>query len=268
MLMKTIYGTAERVIAWIGPGDDGSHQAMDYIQNRSANRVTWPKDATYKYVSIDPNCQQMRHLAGQTYWTRLWVVQEIAAARRVVIIWGRRQAEYGDWVMQRFKQDNHDRHLDRLLNTATWMQRTPGSLLYLCCHFIDHKCMLPHDQVFALCSFCEPADRPLVDYTRKPCELFWDLVLLHGNGHGYIIIRKLLRFAHAMGVTGREDGAQMADALLIFRQQWFSRGHTPQEIFAMDIEKALGVSQQANLERDQMYLSNELERRTEQKLLQ
>jgi hypothetical protein len=94
MLMKTIYGTAERVIAWMGPGNKGSHEAMEYLQSRPVEQVKTSvqgsrKSSTIKWLSIDPNCPPMRHFAQQTYWTRLWVVQEVAAAQRVVIIWGR-----------------------------------------------------------------------------------------------------------------------------------------------------------------------------------
>jgi hypothetical protein len=82
--------------------------------------------------------------------------------------------------------------------------------------------------------------------------LFWDLVLLHENYHDpeRIESRDLLRFAHAMGVTGEEAGAQMEAALVIFGIRWFPADYTPREIFGMSIEEAVEVSWDGIMERE------------------
>ncbi|KAH8722793.1 heterokaryon incompatibility protein-domain-containing protein [Phaeosphaeriaceae sp. PMI808] len=76
--MAKIYGQANRVIVWLGEEADDSDQALEDI------RVAAEEESTY---SLDNN-QKFIALLQRSWFERIWVLQEIALARRVLILCG------------------------------------------------------------------------------------------------------------------------------------------------------------------------------------
>ncbi|KAH8589754.1 heterokaryon incompatibility protein-domain-containing protein [Bisporella sp. PMI_857] len=74
--MKSIYQAADKVVAWLGEEADDSDQAMAYLSS-----MCWV-DANPRDKS-DNVMKALEKLWARPYWTRVWVVQELAVARRV-----------------------------------------------------------------------------------------------------------------------------------------------------------------------------------------
>ena len=70
--MRTIFHAAGKVIVWLGGGDDESMYAMDWLKSV-------PKDAIFEHKTV-------WQLLQRPWWTRIWVLQEVAAARNEPII--------------------------------------------------------------------------------------------------------------------------------------------------------------------------------------
>jgi hypothetical protein len=90
--MKSIYERAEEVFAWIGPGNQSSERAMNYIKTLDENfdPVAFENDATvildYTVKSFRQYRRYLNELLAKPYWSRLWIMQELAVSRRVTTI--------------------------------------------------------------------------------------------------------------------------------------------------------------------------------------
>lgn len=71
--MPEIYGKATDVLAWLGEGTEKDDNAMDLIRLGPGELKN--RDASYVQECLDSLC-------SRPYWTRVWVVQEIASATR------------------------------------------------------------------------------------------------------------------------------------------------------------------------------------------
>lgn len=70
--MRSIYHRASRVMIWLGESDDTSDAAMDYMRSEAHEDDTLPL-----YVM---------DLFSRPWWSRVWVVQEAATARREPVL--------------------------------------------------------------------------------------------------------------------------------------------------------------------------------------
>ncbi|KAK5174455.1 uncharacterized protein LTR77_001535 [Saxophila tyrrhenica] len=92
--MLTIYDKAEGVIAWLGPMDDMVEAAFDDCGQQ--NEIAWQMDAKLVFQSYVTLCER-------PWFTRVWVQQEVWAARKLELWCGRRSV---DW--KSFKQQIQD----------------------------------------------------------------------------------------------------------------------------------------------------------------
>lgn len=74
--MPQVYSAATQVIAWLGEEADGSSHAMNYINSHFG---ATNEGLNQHQESI---CPQLESLWSRPYWSRVWVVQELAAAYR------------------------------------------------------------------------------------------------------------------------------------------------------------------------------------------
>ncbi|KAK3896460.1 hypothetical protein C8A05DRAFT_20565, partial [Staphylotrichum tortipilum] len=75
--MAKIYAKASRVIIWLGEAAATSDQALEDIR-MSSNQQSPPLGKTNKQAILD-------HLLKWTWFERIWVLQEVAAARHVLV---------------------------------------------------------------------------------------------------------------------------------------------------------------------------------------
>jgi hypothetical protein len=77
-IMGEIFGAAQEVLVWLGSGDDDLSYAMDHIGNSQPQ-------TTYNPL-IFSDCAEK--LLQATYWTRRWVIQEFALAKKIKVVCG------------------------------------------------------------------------------------------------------------------------------------------------------------------------------------
>ncbi|KAF1833844.1 HET-domain-containing protein [Decorospora gaudefroyi] len=80
-VMGAIYTGADRVLVWLGPGTDNSAYAMDVL---SDPRALQERDA----VLLSTEHLTICALCERSYWTRVWVQQEIYLATKFEILCG------------------------------------------------------------------------------------------------------------------------------------------------------------------------------------
>ncbi|OCT53161.1 hypothetical protein CLCR_09474 [Cladophialophora carrionii] len=84
--MFAIYRTAQMVIIWLGlhtSSEDDMHElvaAADDIE-RPASRLSHSNAPDFKLAALE-------QLLSRPYWARVWVIQEVAAAKQARIFWG------------------------------------------------------------------------------------------------------------------------------------------------------------------------------------
>jgi hypothetical protein len=84
-LMRQIYSNAKMVWVWLGEADNDSDTAMRYIKRRE------PFDHSNANFSKLLNVQKsvaVLRLCERTYWTRIWIVQEVMLAREITVLCG------------------------------------------------------------------------------------------------------------------------------------------------------------------------------------
>ncbi|KAF2760914.1 HET-domain-containing protein [Pseudovirgaria hyperparasitica] len=100
--MRDIYAQATSVIAWVGLPIDGTQLLFAHLESiglahfrTSGNRTTATPDlVAFQDVieSLEGQSHIVRrafvHLASSVYWTRVWVIQEFAVARDVIVACG------------------------------------------------------------------------------------------------------------------------------------------------------------------------------------
>jgi hypothetical protein len=91
-LMAQIYGTATETIIWLGPTTDGS----DWVLDKLISGEVEDNDAfAFSY--------RLLQLLSRPWWTRVWVIQEVAYSRAAIIRCGDRSISF-DILANRFIQ--------------------------------------------------------------------------------------------------------------------------------------------------------------------
>ncbi|CZR69913.1 uncharacterized protein PAC_19813 [Phialocephala subalpina] len=79
--MAKIYGQANRVIVWLGEAADDSDRALEYIRIAASKKPT-------NSSNNETTQQAILALLQRAWFRRIWVLQEVAAARDVLIMSG------------------------------------------------------------------------------------------------------------------------------------------------------------------------------------
>ncbi|KAG4432968.1 hypothetical protein IFR05_011536 [Cadophora sp. M221] len=151
-LMAKIYSQACRVLVWLGVAADNSDQALEEI--RAAGRK-----ATHSC-----NNDTMQLLLERDWFKRIWILQEVAAARHVLIMCGPTEIDgyafcLGIDSLKSFFETRAD--LRTLIQSVTYLIRgaifRTGTLPQAICKlgelidmYHNHEATLPHDRVYAL----------------------------------------------------------------------------------------------------------------------
>lgn len=94
-LMGKIYTCASNVIAWLGEADLSSSSAFRYFRTLDARkpaldlmykvRGIYDEDLAASEISSHDIGSDILELCSRDYWSRLWIIQEIALAPRVIL---------------------------------------------------------------------------------------------------------------------------------------------------------------------------------------
>ena len=95
-LMSEIYGQARNVCVWLGDEDKYTKSAFDFIQKEVVQLQDFDKICNNPAKSDMWNA--MLNVMKRPWFSRRWVVQEIALAREATIYCGRRQLPWKDFA--------------------------------------------------------------------------------------------------------------------------------------------------------------------------
>lgn len=174
--MGQIYSNAKRVLVWLG-----------HDRRRACVLNTMYLDESFQY-GLE---HEVDHLLRLPYWNRAWILQEVALARKAVIMYGTFEVKLSKFysIVSQFQDETVDRFnepfwkLHRLrLEHGTW------PLWRMLHEFSTCESTQAFDRVyslFGLVSHSEevrlygisPIDLIRVDYKRPAFDLFFDTVL-------------------------------------------------------------------------------------------
>ncbi|KAH8742386.1 heterokaryon incompatibility protein-domain-containing protein [Hyaloscypha finlandica] len=185
--MSAIYSSAHRVLVWLGQGTDQGADALRTIAsiNLELERYDHSHPNSVRHSAQVP-WDHIRHMCRNSYWTRLWIVQEIGLARNLRIHWGSDHIEWDDFancypvlpndlqrsitfqlVRQRMARDGLNCFLKDLLETCK------GSL-----------CLDPRDKVYGLLGLADDCREGnlTADYSKSLFDVYEDVIRFqYGN---------------------------------------------------------------------------------------
>lgn len=112
--MLDIYKSATRVVIWLGEGDRDSDKAMTFINKYSDSLLT-----RESFSKVEKELSRPMHLKDEwlalvqgilirPWWSRVWIVQEVAVAKDLIVVCGRHSVNWD--VLTRFEYFAHLYH--------------------------------------------------------------------------------------------------------------------------------------------------------------
>lgn len=95
--MSYIYGGAEEVVVWLGVEKDDSRQAMSFI-NRCLELGLDDFEQLIKDTQASPDWAALARLMRRPWFTRRWIIQEIAFARSAQVYCGSDSVPWSDFA--------------------------------------------------------------------------------------------------------------------------------------------------------------------------
>ncbi|MCJ1450113.1 hypothetical protein MMC28_000442 [Mycoblastus sanguinarius] len=181
-LMQPIYEKAQRVIVWLGAAPADLSVAFDRVQQQIKGSTERNKERLGDREVWAPALQD---ILNRRWWSRVWVVQEVALGRRVILRCG--DEEIGWESLSKFlaSQTNTQsldikREVSSLIKFTTARRggfplRKRVGLLHLAAHFRDRTATDPRDKLFGLLGLVNKEKEPLEpDWTKAPLTVFAD----------------------------------------------------------------------------------------------
>jgi hypothetical protein len=193
-LMRKIYSLARRTIVWLGEEDTDSTQAMEWISSLKHYTII---------TSIIP-WEAVIRLFRQSWFTRIWVVQEFLFSKQVEFLVGAKAVQakrmeqavrymFEPGVSVRFmNEDNFGLETKRVLRMfelkASRKLRVISQVL---ADFRNRGAPIPHDKIYALLGVFKDLtpDAPLPDYDKPfqdVCIEWATYSILNENGLGLL----------------------------------------------------------------------------------
>lgn len=218
-IMGDIYSSAKLVLAWFGkqaPSNGTLTKAVSCLRDwqasqeygqivkqgeraagqapRAQQRATAPAllSLAEPYGSVW-SC--LMNLSQQTYWTRLWIVQELVRAKELLLMWGDEQIPWKELAAAfhtiqlntLFIRTSEARFApwDAIALSAPfqiWLQRDgtrpKQSLLELMEAYRGSECSVPHDKAYALTGISTDSHLIQIDYHESLPDLYVNLMKL------------------------------------------------------------------------------------------
>ncbi|ORY06039.1 heterokaryon incompatibility protein-domain-containing protein [Clohesyomyces aquaticus] len=184
-LMVNIFRGAKRVLAWLGHGENGEHEAINFLGRLSRS----PMISSGEDVRIDERVfQAVTRLLQLPWFGRLWIIQEVVFNTDVLLICGQAELSairlfsalslyYKSLKSTNFKTEpaviDKFQALDRVYtiwrshcvgtpNSLTSYSR-PHRILTLTSKFSSYACSDQRDRIFALYSMAGDICKPSLD---------------------------------------------------------------------------------------------------------
>ncbi|KAJ4419069.1 hypothetical protein N0V82_005192 [Gnomoniopsis sp. IMI 355080] len=173
-LMGEIYTMAKKVLIWLGNDDTDSRGASAFVLLRRLNLHYKTPDESEQHA--------LTQLFERSWFTRRWVIQEVALARRRVLCWGQASIDL-DWLMRILpnmtKGFAHDLYAPRLLQMVIGKSAGDYSLLSALWELDRSECSDPRDRIAALMGLVAPVQRFQVDYGTEDGWITYQRLVTH-----------------------------------------------------------------------------------------
>jgi hypothetical protein len=172
--MARVYASAEGVLVWLGP--DASKIAEGSFSQIKAYAET-PITITNNLIRFRRMTPLARHVFELSWFSRLWVVQELVLSHKALFCWGNAQIDHQNLS----KAVNYSGEGTWLRYINNYKRRVPELLRYT-----KHlSCSDPRDRIYGLLGLCDESDplseavaELLPDYSRTVEEVFTDVACL------------------------------------------------------------------------------------------
>ena len=169
-IMKSIFEGAESVIAWIGPTSHDSDIAMEYIDKFA---LSTPLSSALHATSERPESliqNSVQDLFRRPYWERVWIIQELASARRCRVQCGHVcvplhafhvliDALNSNLNIQKYMSVAKATRLLKLSRLCHGQTPHKQSLIDLLWCTVDFQATDPRDKVYAILGIAQEQDR-------------------------------------------------------------------------------------------------------------
>jgi hypothetical protein len=180
-LMAKIYNKASEIIVWLGLGDQSTQKALVRIQQDYESYKKRPPSPPGQYIPSHKwiTCDQdegknaVKAIFNNTYFTRLWIVQELLLSQKKTVYCGPAKAT---WESFRFVFHNSFNVLKDRMTQLVFYQAEKMSFFENIEAICKFKCQDPRDKVYGALSFLKPRGRIVVDYSKSVEEVFLDAV--------------------------------------------------------------------------------------------
>ncbi|MCJ1432680.1 hypothetical protein MMC27_002037 [Xylographa pallens] len=207
-MMRSIYKTAETVLVWLGPDHEQEAEhakslimainplsSIDAEDDMIEKMMHFPADKALIEHGLpprdNPQWDALVHLTKLPYFTRIWVIQEVSVASKVLMIWGETEFDMLaftsaiSWASRNncaFSTDVEPAKNSKPgLDAAPFMvvNRPSGSLLQLLTRTEACQASDPRDKVYALLGLVDNRlgdvlPLPKADYTRPLARAYCD----------------------------------------------------------------------------------------------
>lgn len=158
--MGDVYSKAEEVMVWLGTSTPDDEEAIKAMQEGEASYLL----RGFKGASI----------FDKPYWNRLWIIQEVVLAQKLVILCGSHRIELGT-LLQFIERSKLKWNIPTMITKRA--QRGRGlDLRTAISKFVRHECTLPQDKVYGITGLVIPEERVPIDYTKEKMEVFTDVL--------------------------------------------------------------------------------------------
>ncbi|RFU27969.1 hypothetical protein B7463_g8359, partial [Scytalidium lignicola] len=223
---------AQEVIVWLGPGNSDGDLAMSYIKQIGRHHPS-PQLLLYPYPYIVDEIDGFEESAGEvsafadwcqrSYWQRIWIVQEIQFARKLIIHCGWQSIpwEVFSCALQYLRRDSRlsvDKRrivssLPAFLDDFRESRRRARLLKDWLNIFNRSSCTDPRDKIYALISLASDCrDILIADYSKSLAEVYKDVLNLYRNNVGLFsfscfLQNNLWKKAEAIKLTAQDTDA-------------------------------------------------------------
>lgn len=125
-IISKIFGHAKQTVVWLGPAYANSDQAMEELLS---GRFRAGRKTHYERILASPAGAAIRSLCERRYWSRLWVVQEVRAARSAQMMCGSALVPLAELeaFLQPLLPDDSSGRMPRLTNELRILQQSPAA---------------------------------------------------------------------------------------------------------------------------------------------
>lgn len=188
-IMGDIYRSAARVNAWIGETDLDSEYALGYMKHCHDQRLL--QSQHHKFVRRRAR-QSLEQVLYRPYWRRVWIVQELALAKNLMVYCGNMKIEWseliqaGDYLFDldekaeltpKYEVENGWTRVRRLADVRISMaepEGNVGSLWDTAYAFRDFECQNLQDKIYGFLGLSAPEPCVKVDYSQSLVHTFFE----------------------------------------------------------------------------------------------